>query len=53
MCWSIAAITHIEISADRWPNHIRLSDIESRLRLHRLRLGQQWARLAAMSASLR
>jgi hypothetical protein len=28
MYWSIAAITHIEISADRWPDHVRLSDIE-------------------------
>ena len=32
MCWSIAAITdcshHIKISADRWPDHVRLSDIE-------------------------
>ena len=33
MCWSVAAITmqppH-EISADRWPDHVQLSDIERR-----------------------
>ena len=28
---------HIRISADRWPDHFRLSDIEARFRLHRLR----------------
>ena len=32
ICWSIAAITphshHVEISADHWPDHVRLSDIE-------------------------
>ena len=36
-CFSHRCSHHVEINADRWPDHIRLSDIELRIHLYGVR----------------